>query len=372
MQSLFPQSQGGPGVGGDGGVTLISFKAGRLNMGEANSTGTFKVTADERKGTISLVRRPIDNLVHFKWTDRQSGQDEEDKIIFPNDAKFRKVKTGRDGDRVYMLNMVNAQRMMFWMQDKSDEKDKENAERLNELINNATAAQAAANELAAPTGTSGGSNMSPDAWMQLLGLQQPAGGMPGTGGPSTGATSGTATNVPNAGGNTNTAMPPPPPTGGLDFSSLLGNLGGSTTPAPSQAGLSVDGLRAAMQGALNQGPEPLQLQQIVTADEALATGLLEDEDLCNQLISQLPQGQQSREFLETAIRSPQLADSMRALSRALHGENYLAVMANIGVDPTPGLGELNQGRGEAVTAFLTALMAANPPTDTEDGKTSDE
>jgi hypothetical protein len=44
---------------------------------------------------------------------------EENKIIFPNQVVWKKVKTGRDSDRVFILKFTSGdERSMFWMQDK--------------------------------------------------------------------------------------------------------------------------------------------------------------------------------------------------------------------------------------------------------------
>lgn len=49
------------------GKPIIQFKAGKCNM-----VGTM-VTADVRKGTVTLVKSP-DNLMHFCWEERYTRQ----------------------------------------------------------------------------------------------------------------------------------------------------------------------------------------------------------------------------------------------------------------------------------------------------------
>ena len=90
--------------GGDGGKALVEFKAGKMILTGPNSAGKFNCTADKRKGTVSLVSAP-DQLLHFRWADRTSGNVEDDRIIFPGDATFKSVKAGRDEDRVYILKI---------------------------------------------------------------------------------------------------------------------------------------------------------------------------------------------------------------------------------------------------------------------------
>lgn len=55
---------------------LVEFKAGKMVM-----SGTT-VSPIKRKGMIYL-HQSDDNLMHFCWKDRQTGQQEEDLILFP-------------------------------------------------------------------------------------------------------------------------------------------------------------------------------------------------------------------------------------------------------------------------------------------------
>jgi 26S proteasome regulatory subunit N13 len=107
------------------------------------------VTPDLRKGKILLVKES-DNLLHFKWDNRVNNQTEDDRIIFPGDALFKKVKTGRENDRVYLLTF-HSQKFMFWMQDLDASKDAENVTKMNDLMNNprpATASTGGPNDFA--------------------------------------------------------------------------------------------------------------------------------------------------------------------------------------------------------------------------------
>lgn len=93
----------------------MAFNAGKMTVAPA-ANGKFLITPDLKKGRISLSRGD-DQLLHFQWTDRQSGSSPEDFIIFPDDATFSKVDTGRAGDRVLLLQYKNsARRFFFWMQ----------------------------------------------------------------------------------------------------------------------------------------------------------------------------------------------------------------------------------------------------------------
>ena len=55
-------------------------------------------------------------------------------MIFPGDAQFIKVVTGRPADRVYMLQFQNNRRFFFWLQDKDDKDDAELTAKLNECV----------------------------------------------------------------------------------------------------------------------------------------------------------------------------------------------------------------------------------------------
>ena len=146
MQSLFPQQRPGA-AGGRGGpepVPLISFKAGKMILSPDRETnGKFQITADKRRGKIELAKG-TDGLMHFRWVDRSSGRREDDRIVMPDDITFKKCKTGRENDRVILLKFRGGQQpLMFWMQEKSNEKDADNVSKLNEYANDPAAAAAA-------------------------------------------------------------------------------------------------------------------------------------------------------------------------------------------------------------------------------------
>ena len=95
------------------------------------------------------MSRSADGLMHFRWTDRSTGIIEDHRIVFPDEVSFKKGKTGRETDRVYLLKFTHAQQpLMFWMQEKSSEKDADNASKINEYANNPAAADAAAAAIA--------------------------------------------------------------------------------------------------------------------------------------------------------------------------------------------------------------------------------
>jgi len=156
--------------------------------------------------------------------------------------------------------------------------------------------------------------------------------------------------------------PPPAPIGGLDFSALMGAMGGGApAPAavPSTAASSATGapaddaqaaLRAAMSAAMGAVPavpaaastaaalpassqRPIRLEDTVTAERVLESGILSDPEVRAALVAMLPAGQDDDAALEANLRSPQLRQAMGTLTAALHSDNYNSVFANLGVDP---------------------------------------
>ena len=147
MDSLFPQQQSATAAARQS-AALISFKAGKCVVSERQSNGKFSVVPDKRRGTLSMSKS-TDGLMHFRWTDRSTGILEDHRIVFPNEVNFKKCRTGRETDRVYVLKFTHSQQpMMFWMQEKSSEKDTENVAKVNEYANNPAAADAAAAAIA--------------------------------------------------------------------------------------------------------------------------------------------------------------------------------------------------------------------------------
>jgi UCH-binding domain len=121
--------------------------------------------------------------------------------------------------------------------------------------------------------------------------------------------------------------------------------------------MNVEDMQRAIQG--NQAVRN-NLDDIVTAEAVLASGVLEDPSVRAELIALLPDGQQSEEFLHENLHCSQLRQSLGALSNALNSDNFNSVVANIGgFDPTPGMPHLLQGDG--VGAFLAVVQAAHPP-----------
>jgi len=132
--SLFPQTSNANSP-----PPALSINAGKCLM-QQQPNGMFLVTPEKRRGQILLVKK--NDLLHFQWKDRSSGIVEDDRIVFPSDASFKKVKTGKE-DRVYLLQVGGTTRFMFWMQDKDASKDEENCNKLNQYMDNPNSIPAA-------------------------------------------------------------------------------------------------------------------------------------------------------------------------------------------------------------------------------------
>ena len=339
MASLFPTNSSSSSSGSSSGNVLISFKAGKCNIGQLQSNGKHSITPDTRKGTVSLVKG-ADQLVYLKWTDRSSNRAEDERMIFPDELKCLKVKTGRDNDRIHLLKYNTGQLfLMFWMQEKSSDKDSEHCKRLNELLNNPNAAAASSSGAVSSTtgtGAAAGSRLGSDQLMQMLGMSlpnaQPSASQPVIAAP--------AAPVP-----VNNML------ANLDFSSLL--AGQPSQPAPS---------------VVSSRQRPLGLEDILSADSILDTGILDDPEVVASLLQFLPEDQRTQQHLEETLRSPQFRQSLTTLSSALQSDNFNNVMMNFNIDPAPGMQHLL--RNDAIGAFIAALQAtvdAQNRTDAESG-----
>lgn len=311
MQSLFPTQRSSTSQ------SLVTIKAGKCAL-RTIGPNRYLVNPENVRGHITLVKTP-DGLVKFCWGDRNAQQPEIERIIFPSEAEFKKVQTGRENDRVYMLHIPQGgnQIFMFWLQDKSTEKDNDLIAKLNDCMNNPAAADAAAAALNAQNsgggslGRGGMSGFPPDALRQLMELS-------GGGAASRAQPRPRAEQPPVA----QTQATPLRPI--ADLSSLFGNsltsnaaaVATSTTtsnvpPPVTPAGtLSAEDLRRAMSSftstpltsTLIQPPsERLHLDDIITSDQVLNSGILDDPAVRAQLIEHLPEGQRTEEFLEGQI-----------------------------------------------------------------------
>lgn len=116
MESIF-KSQ--PHAGRPAGP--LEVKAGRMVAEEH----TIRPLATKGKITVG---KEADGLVHFKWVNVQSGQEELDIVVIPEDARFMKAVQAKG--RVYILEL-SGRREFFWLQEPDKDKDAEIVKKLN-------------------------------------------------------------------------------------------------------------------------------------------------------------------------------------------------------------------------------------------------
>ncbi len=288
----------------------------------------------------------MDELTHLQWKDRTTNTVVEDVIVMPSDATFSKVDTGRPKDRVYLLQYQGAssRRFFFWMQAASDEKDEENAKKLNDCMSNPPAddAMAGAGAAGAGMGTAGG----------LAGLGAGAGAAEASagsaqpnvqdlltsmlGGANAGATPARAAQA-------GAVQAPGAPARALQ--------GGQLTQADLQRAM----MNLAGMAQQQQQQQAVPLTEVVNADEVLRSGMLRDPAVQEQLVPLLAEGQQTPEQLEAIMRSPQLRSTLASLTGALQTDNFNSIMSNFGLDASRGMEALAAGNN--IEAFLQALLA---------------
>lgn len=327
----------------------VSFRAGRCTL-EAKPDGKFLVSADLTRGLIAISKDAFG--VKFKWTNTVANVVVVDRVFPLGSAAptLKKVKTGRDGDRVYWLKLPgsDSEKLLFWLQSMDTTRDEESIKKANDLL--------ALVATAAPA---------PQAAAPLAGAVPQGGAL------------------------------------GLDLSSLLATLGSQTnraapgvtparpamgavsTPATTAGGLTVEDLRRAMQGTpaaapqqplIPQTPAPARrlpdLQNIVTGEEVVSSGVLDDPQVQQELLQHLPEGQQTVADLHATIRSAQLAQSLGSLSDAVQqGDAFAQIAANLSLDASASNEAL--ARGDGVGALLAAVQATHPPQTPQQGSASE-
>ena len=107
---------------------LVEFKAGKMNY-----DGRM-VTPDRRKGILRVIE-DAGGMKQFQWCDAETKNPIDSFYVFPEDAKFERVKQSKD--RVYLLEMKHTQqRYFYWIQEDEKDKDKENALKVHNVLNN--------------------------------------------------------------------------------------------------------------------------------------------------------------------------------------------------------------------------------------------
>jgi len=318
----------------------VSFKAGKMKM-ELRENGKYWVTPDTRRGEVQLVW--ANRSLKWEWMDRRDKSVVDSVKIESGGGKFERVDTGNEEERVYLwtnneITDLAKKWEMYWMQDLVDESEDELVAQVNQFLTNpADAAPADENADNAGSRSSGGNDDANDG-------------------------------NPNDNSNNNNSQ--------VDaLSNILENLGmpeSSGNAGESRSAVAPGGTLtlADLQGAMASLPKgsssgtgmvpPTPLSEVVTP--AAITSLLEDDDVKSRLIGLLPDEQRSEQYLEENLRSPQIQQTLRALSQALvpddEGslEGYHSVIANFQLDPKDG--EASIAVGNPIQAFLDCILAS--------------
>jgi len=118
---------GGATTGGAAETSILSFKAGKMNT-TLKPNGKYLVEPDSRRGELHVVWTAAaagaasgaaggGGHLKMEWKDRRTKTTVNTIPIFPtDDATFERVETGREGDRVYLLQCGNNadSRHFFW------------------------------------------------------------------------------------------------------------------------------------------------------------------------------------------------------------------------------------------------------------------
>jgi len=108
-----------------------------------------------------------------------------------------------------------------------------------------------------------------------------------------------------------------------------------------------------MQSMMSRMQRTRPLEALFDSQEYNA--LLEDEQVCEELMQFLPDGLQNKQELVESGVSPHVRQAMHALSQALVTNNFDTVMANFGLEMSDCMDYLQ--RGDGIGAFLRALQA---------------
>ena len=325
---------------------LVEFKAGKMVM-----RGTT-VSPINRKGSV-YINQSDDGLMHFCWKDRTSGETEDDLIIFPDDAEFKRVNSCKTG-RVFMLKFKSSDKKNFyWMQEPKDDKDEEYCTKINEYLNNPPAPGSRGGGSGSGGGSSGlgglsdlGSlndadlqnllnNMSPQQLVQMLGgvtglpsAGSLAGllGSPSGGGErqsrrerSSGATSATATSTTNSGQGApkSSSSVSSTPAGAIQLSDFQNIISGLSVPA------------AAGGSATNGAQNDLNIDLAASINYEALQPLLLNEDFMKKVKDFLPPSVDASgntapvspsevpEQLAATVSSPQFQQALSVFSAAL-------------------------------------------------------
>jgi hypothetical protein len=395
-------------------TVLIFFFLLCLFLFSSGQNGRYLVTPDPRRGTLEVnwtASSATSGVLKIEWKDRRTRSVVDSLTIFPeDDCTYSKVDTGpgRGKDRVYLLQYGNAseRRFFFWMQEKEEgNQDEEFCNKINTFMADPEEAAAASRGETKKQKTPQRTNASVEqqrgderrndvstrtidpntlqSIMQELGSSSSAGsapqgnrnasypvqvdalsnilenlGMPrttagGTLNSSSSAETSTTTNAVAPAATPSIPVVSAPTNRGLTLSDLQGAMAGLATTSPSSSN-SVSG------GTQQQQPPGPPLSEVVTVENVLESGILENDQVKQKLISLLPENQQSEERLLENLRSPQVRQCLNALSAALCDDqgrsmdNFNSILANFQLRPEDGA--IAMMAGNPIQAFLDCVL----------------
>ncbi|RHZ88519.1 hypothetical protein Glove_22g209 [Diversispora epigaea] len=304
----------------------VEFKAGKL-IREGNM-----LKADERKGLIYMDQGE-DQLMHFFWKDRKTGK-LDDLIVFPEEAEFTRVEQCTTG-RVYLLHFKSSsQKLFFWMQDAKDDKDEENANKVNRLLNDpqgglAESRQHQSGSSSSQLGSSfrtmddlAGFNMDQEQLLQLLQGHGAFGGLP----------------IPST-------TPASEPQSATAATSEAGS--GAQTSEHLLTSEQLNNLRNILSGVQlpEEGTSQTDANLSNVLNPSIIGPLLNDPEIASALFPNLPSD--VNRTPEELIQSPQFAQALQSLNIALQSGQLSTFLNQLGLDSSAGNG---------VEAFLRALQ----------------
>uniref|UniRef100_A0A1E1XSM3 Proteasomal ubiquitin receptor ADRM1 homolog n=1 Tax=Amblyomma sculptum TaxID=1581419 RepID=A0A1E1XSM3_AMBSC len=391
---------------------LVEFRAGRMTR-----KGNM-VHPDKRKGTV-YVHQSEDSLMHFCWKDRTTGAVEDDLIIFPDDAEFKKVTQCTTG-RVYVLKFKSSsRRCFFWMQEPKEDKDDELVRKVNEYLNNPPVPGSGRGGTSGGGGGSGShlhselgnigddelqnllNNMSQNQLVQLLGGIGGVGGVANlssllSGGRTSSQSSGTTANSSAAAASDAVAAPASGGSAPASSTAASSAAPASETPAAATSGAAASSSGGSsgaaiqlsdLQNILSGIKMPPSEVSGVEADKKQAVNvdlsstismevlqpLLDNKDLMSRIEKLLPPASESSsqpdvsERLQATVQSPQFQQALSMFSTALHSGQLGPLMQQFGMDDSV-VAAANSGD---MAEFVKALQASKAAEDKKPKKKDD-
>ncbi|XP_050312749.1 proteasomal ubiquitin receptor ADRM1 homolog isoform X2 [Anthonomus grandis grandis] len=342
--ALFGSTSSGPGSTG-GNKHLVEMRAGKMTLKNR------MVHPDKRKGLL-YVYQSEDSLMHFCWQDRTNGVVEDDLIIFPDDCEYVKVPQCTTG-RVYLLKFKSSNRkFFFWLQEPSADKDEENCNRINELLNNPSSAVQSSLERPDQDLQALLSSMSQSQLMQLFGgagqmsgLSNLLGTMRHVGSARTNtpaithrtAASTPSTNTPTVASQNAPAVEATPPNMSVPASTPAAPRANKARPSaikpPEGSHIQLADLQSFLQGIAPAPSTTQQPGQSALTGEALSS-IINNPEALQQLQEHLPAvDSNTQEALKSTLTSPQFQQAVSQFSSALETGQLGPVVSQLAVNP---------------------------------------